>query len=119
MIIYIICFFSCRFKCQFLLFPQLISLTWMSSQDCEELHLENNIYFLITLPSLKLILVFLHHEVVYTLCVAINHIFNLMYEYMIYVAQAEDINLFCRERGGDNSADVPLLIGWLNSVCSL
>ena len=47
-----------------------------------------------------------------------------MYEYVIYVAQAEDINLFCGERrrgggGGDNSADVPLLIGWLNSVCSL
>ncbi len=53
--------------------------------------------------------------------VAINHIFNLMYEYVIYVAPAEDINLFCRERGGVGgySADVPLLIGWLNSVCSL
>lgn len=58
---------------------------------------------------------------VHTLRVAINHIFNLMYEYVIYVARAEDINLFCGGRGrrGDNSADVPLLIGWLNSVCSL
>ena len=58
-----------------------------------------------------------------------------MYEYVIYVARAEDINLFCGEReeeeeegwwaggggggGEDKSADVPLLIGWLNSVCSL
>lgn len=44
-----------------------------------------------------------------------------MYEYVIYVAQAEDINLFCGEGVGrvGNSADVPLLIGWLNSVCSL
>lgn len=44
-----------------------------------------------------------------------------MYEYVIYVARAEDINLFCREKveGGGKSADGPLLIGWLNSVCSL
>lgn len=40
-----------------------------------------------------------------------------MYEYVIYVARARDINLFCGGRGGGGgggggkSADVPLLIG--------
>lgn len=37
---------------------------------------------------------------IHTRCFAINHISNLMYEYVIYVAQAEDINLFSKGWGG-------------------
>lgn len=73
-----------------------------------------------------LIFCFLNHEVfVHTALLSIT-LFNLKYEYVINVAQAEDINLFCRERGwrgvgggGVRALMVPLLIGWLNSVCSL
>lgn len=43
-----------------------------------------------------------------TACFAINHVFNLMYEYMIYVALAEDINLFLQ--AWDKHIDAPLLI---------
>lgn len=81
-----------------------------------------SVCFRFTLHSPQLIFVFLLHEVLYTLSARLSiTFFNLMYEYVIYVAQAEDINLFCGEGVGrvGNSADVPLLIGWLNSVCSL
>lgn len=60
-------------------------------------------HFLRTLLQLLsvFVVVFPHSKLSNTLSALLSiTLFNLMYEYVIYVARPEDINLFCWEREG-------------------
>lgn len=65
--------------------------------------LKKQYFLLLTLCSPQLLFVFFfpHPKVLNALPALLSiTVFNLMYEYVIYVARAEDINLFCGGREG-------------------